>query len=175
MNLPTKQFVTVGVAAASLFALPVGAERYVDFAQVVGATPVYQRVNQPRQECWNETVTTNDVRGSPDVPVGAIVGGIAGGVLGHQIGSGRGRDVATVAGAVGGAVVGNQIDQNNRTTTVTPTTRDVQRCRTVDNFTEVIQGYDVRYVYGGREFVTRMPYDPGDRLRVRVNIAVDDR
>jgi uncharacterized protein YcfJ len=167
----------VAVAGAfTLGAAPAFAERYIDWAPVLSSTPVFQRVSQPRQECWNETVTTNEVRRSADVPVGAIVGGIAGGVLGHQIGSGRGNDVATVAGAIAGTVVGNNLDQNNRssTTTVTPTTRDVQRCRTVPGYADVIQGFDVRYQYNGREYVTRLPYDPGERVRLRVNVAIDN-
>jgi uncharacterized protein YcfJ len=162
------------VGAFALGATPAFAERYIDWAPVLSSTPVYQRVSQPRQECWTEQVATNEVRRSPDVPVGAIVGGIAGGVLGHQIGSGRGNDVATVAGAIAGTVVGNSIDQNNRAnTTVVPTTRDVQRCRTVQGYADVIQGFDVRYQFNGREYVTRLPYDPGERVRLRVSVAVD--
>jgi len=168
--------IAAAAGTLALVAIPAFAERYVDWAPVLSSTPVFQRVSQPRQECWNETVTTNEVRRSADVPLGAIVGGIAGGVLGHQIGSGRGNDVATVAGAIAGTVVGNNLDQNNRnsTTTVTPTTRDVQRCRTVQGFADVIQGFDVRYQYNGREYVTRLPYDPGERVRLSVNVAVDD-
>jgi len=158
---------------AAFAAAPAFAERYVDWAPVLSSTPVYQRVSQPRQECWTETVAVNEVRRTPDSPVGAIVGGIAGGVLGHQIGSGRGNDVATVAGAIAGTVVGNSLDPNKGTTTVTPATRDVQRCRTVPGYADVIQGFDVRYQYGGREFVTRLPYDPGERIRLHVNVAID--
>jgi uncharacterized protein YcfJ len=166
--------IAAAAGTLALVAIPAFAERYVDWAPVLSSTPVFQRVSQPRQECWNETVTTNEVRRSADVPVGAIVGGIAGGVLGHQIGSGRGNDVATVAGAIAGTVVGNNLDPNNRaSTTVTPTTRDVQRCRTVQGYADVIQGFDVRYQYNGREYTTRLPYDPGERVRLRVSVAID--
>jgi uncharacterized protein YcfJ len=179
MRNNSKQISLASVAAAAgafaIGAAPAYAERYVDWAPVVSSTPVYQRVNQPKQECWTEQVTTNEVRRSADIPVGAIVGGIVGGVLGHQIGSGRGNDVATVAGAIGGTVVGNNLDQNNRTstTTATPTTQNVQRCRTVPGYADVIQGFDVHYQYNGHEYVTRLPYDPGERVRLRVNVAVD--
>ena len=53
---------------------------------------------------------------------------------------------------------------------VVPVTRDVQRCRTVDQVTEVVQGYDVRYRYNGREYVTRTTTDPGTRIRVDVSV-----
>jgi uncharacterized protein YcfJ len=51
-----------------------------------------------------------------------------------------------------------------------PTTRDVQRCRQVEEVREIISSWDVRYTYGGREFTTRLPFDPGRRLTVAVNV-----
>ena len=35
---------------------------------------------------------------------------------------------------------------------------------------ERIVGYDVRYQYNGREFRTRMPYDPGQEMPVNVEV-----
>ena len=29
------------------------------------------------------------------------------------------------------------------------------------------------YQFNGREYVTRLPYDPGERVRLRVNVAID--
>jgi uncharacterized protein YcfJ len=149
----------------------VAAEDFTDWAQVVASTPVIERVSAPRQECRREVVTTNEVRSEGSSPVGAIVGGIAGGVLGHQIGSGRGRDVATAAGAVAGAAIGNNLDNQNRVTTTTPVAREVQRCRTVDAYNEVIRGYDVTYRYAGRDVTVRLPYDPGRQVRVAVGVV----
>ena len=48
--------------------------------------------------------------------------------------------------------------------------RDVQRCDTIADATERIVGYDVRYEYNGREFRTRMPYDPGEKMPVNVEV-----
>jgi len=47
-----------------------------------------------------------------------------------------------------------------------------QRCRTVDDvrYDERVEGYDVTYRYNGRTYTTRMPYDPGNRLPVRVDV-----
>ena len=56
------------------------------------------------------------------------------------------------------------------TNVVVPVSRDVQRCRTVDQTTDVIQGYDVRYRYQGREYMTRTATDPGSRIRVDVSV-----
>lgn len=146
---------------------------FTDTAPVVSTSPILERIHRPRQECYTESVTTNEVRREGNSPVGAILGGIAGGVLGHQIGGGRGRDVATAAGAVTGAVVGNNIDNADRGTYVSPTTRDVQRCRTVDSVTEVIRGYNVTYRYNGRDVAVRLPYDPGRNVRVGVSVLPD--
>ena len=44
-----------------------------------------------------------------------------------------------------------------------PREREVQRCGTVDTTRMQLQGYEVRYVYDGREYTTRLPYDPGTR------------
>jgi uncharacterized protein YcfJ len=53
---------------------------------------------------------------------------------------------------------------------VVPREREVQRCRTVDNTRMQLQGYEVHYVSDGREYVTRLSYDPGSRIRVNVDI-----
>ena len=56
------------------------------------------------------------------------------------------------------------------TNVVVPVSRDVQRCRTIDQTTDVVQGYEVRYRYQGREYVTRTASDPGSRIRVDVSV-----
>jgi len=56
------------------------------------------------------------------------------------------------------------------TNVVVPVSRDVQRCRTIDQTADVVQGYEVRYRYQGREFVTRTATDPGSRIRVDVSV-----
>ena len=56
------------------------------------------------------------------------------------------------------------------TSVVVPVTRDVQRCETITEATDVVQGYEVRYQYQGREYVTRTAADPGSRIRVDVSV-----
>jgi uncharacterized protein YcfJ len=36
---------------------------------------------------------------------------------------------------------------------------------------ERIDGYHVTYRYKGEIFTTRLPYDPGDRLKVQVSVT----
>ncbi|MGH8455979.1 MAG: glycine zipper 2TM domain-containing protein [Stenotrophobium sp.] len=139
------------------------------YAQVVSSTPIYRQVqvSQPQQECRNERVA---YREPPHPNVAAtILGGIIGGVAGHQIGGGRGRDVATALGAVIGANIGAQQggyygggEQVSYQT----------RCDTVYNtyYDQRLDGYNVTYRYNGRLYNTRMPYDPGRRVQVQVNV-----
>ena len=56
-----------------------------------------------------------------------------------------------------------------------PHEREVQRCGTVDTTRMQLQGYEVRYLYDGREYTTRLPYDPGTRLRVNVDVQPENR
>ena len=37
-----------------------------------------------------------------------------------------------------------------------------------------VASYDVEYVHQGQTFMSRLPYDPGDRLRVRVSVQPVD-
>jgi uncharacterized protein YcfJ len=175
------RFVPFGIAALATLAAPAAlATDFTDVAPVVASTPVYEQVNTPRQECWNETVTYQDARPSGGSPVGAILGGIAGGVLGHQIGSGRGNAVATGVGAVAGAIVGDKVDPNGGVITgganaAPPGQQLVQRCRSVDDWHEVVRGYNVTYRYNGRDATVRLPYDPGPNVRVAVSVVPENR
>jgi hypothetical protein len=38
-----------------------------------------------------------------------------------------------------------------------------------------IVGYRVSYIYGGEKLVRRLPYDPGDRVRVWVRLSARAR
>ncbi len=120
---------------------------------------------------------------------GAVLGAIIGGVVGHQFGnSSGGRDRGTVAGAVVGGLIGNGIESSNSASATSPTyaqgvqpaynsapvqtgTRSVERCRTVNDSREQISGYNVTYRYGNQQYSTRLPYDPGQTMRVRVQVT----
>jgi uncharacterized protein YcfJ len=169
------------LAAGGAFA----AESFTDNARVLAVTPIHERIPVTREECWNEnqrvyedrTITRSDTGAA--IGPGTVLGAVIGGVVGHQFGnSSGGRDRGTAAGAIVGGLIGNQVDKENRgppaTTTEVervPTDRTVQRCRTVQEVRDAVLGFDVRYRYGGREFVTRLDRDPGPNLRVAVNVA----
>lgn len=155
---------------------------FVDTAKVISSTPIYERVSEPRQECWNETVSSGGAV-TKSAPVeersigGALVGGVVGGVVGSQIGQGTGNTVATAAGAIAGAIIGDRVANPSQGTTQTatpaPQTREERHCRQVDNVREVIRGYNVTYRYNGQEVTTRLPYQPGSTVRVGVSVLSD--
>jgi uncharacterized protein YcfJ len=148
------------IGALALATMPVAAETFPANARVLSAVPVREAVSTaPRQDCWTEYS-----QGGGNRAVGAVIGGIAGGLIGHQIGSGSGNTAATIAGTLGGAAVGNEVARRNSDP------RAVERCRTVADDEDRVVAYDVVYRYQGREFSTRLPYDPGPDLRVSVTV-----
>jgi uncharacterized protein YcfJ len=153
-----------------------------DYARVVDVEPLTRRirVSEPRRECWNETrVDNGPYYNGPDRNrgVSTVVGAVIGGVLGSQVGHGRGRDAATVAGAVIGGAIGRDQAQKRAAQRGYggPPVREytVERCevRHVDSWEERTDGYRVTYMYNGRKGVTELPYRPGDRIRVRVDVT----
>jgi uncharacterized protein YcfJ len=143
-------------AAAQMMA---NAETYTTDARVVSVVPIRETATVPRQECWTES------QSGGNRAAGAVIGGIAGGLIGHQFGSGSGNTAATIAGTIGGAAVGNEIARRQGDDRV------VERCREVADYSERTLGYDVTYRFQGREFVTRLPYDPGPNMPVHVTVA----
>ena len=180
---------TLTIAVASLFtaAAPAFAQyysgdnyrdnRYRDrdrdnFARVIESRPLYENMVAARDECWNpraghfeEVRPENKTR----IGKGAAIGALAGGVLGHQVDSGGG----TAAGAILGGILGHQLERRNDRNPQDDL--DYSRCRTVGDSgaTGNIVGYDVRYEYNGREYVTRMDRDPGRRLRLGDEVNYD--
>lgn len=150
-----------------------GASEY-DYAQVVDVQPIRRqvRVNEPVRECWDETRYDSDGPFSSSHVGGTLLGGLIGGVLGNQVGSGRGRTVARVGGAIVGGAIGHNVSRNRQGSDYR-VQRPVERCevRYRDSWDERIDGYDVTYLYGGRQYTTRMPYDPGERIRIRVDVT----
>jgi uncharacterized protein YcfJ len=140
-------------------------------AKVLASAPVYETINEPRRECWTETVgyETRSTRESGNAG-GAILGAIAGGLIGSTVGKGDGRVAAAAVGAATGAVVGDRMSDGSVRHASYP--RQVERCETRDNYREVVAGYDVRYRFQGREYTTRLPYDPGKWVTLNVSFSV---
>lgn len=158
------------VTAALLAAAPViGSDTRFGYADVLRVDPLYEtiRYTEPREDCYDQEVVRRQSGAG-----GTVLGAIIGAAVGNQIGKGDGRRAATAAGAIVGGAIGNNAQRNS--------SRDYasteRRCRILEVEREErrVSGYDVEYRYRGENYVTRMDYDPGDKLRVRVTVAPAD-
>jgi uncharacterized protein YcfJ len=140
------------------------------WADVLRVDPVYDRVatSAPHEECDDVPVDRRVDNGNNNA-AGTVIGAIVGGVLGHTVGKGDGRKAATVAGAVVGGAVGHGVaSQDDRYASATE-----RNCVMVQDAADErrIVAYDVQYRYRGDVYMSRLDYDPGERMRVRVSIA----
>ena len=140
----------------------------VAWADVLRVDPIYNRVrtSNPREVCDEVPVERRTDNGNR--AAGTVIGAIVGGVLGSTVGKGDGRRAATVAGAVGGGAVGNNAARGDDRYY-----EGVERhCRVVDDGADEnrVVAYDVQYRYRGDVYMSRLNYDPGERLRVRVSV-----
>jgi uncharacterized protein YcfJ len=152
-----------------------------DFARVVDVDPIVRHVHVtvPRRECWTETHYETVQYGGPHRSSAGsmILGGLIGAAVGNQIGSGDGRRAATVAGALIGTAIGHDVAERRAAQTGGPVYTETRpyeskHCEVRYEHTEEerIEGYRVTYEYHGRRHTTELPYDPGDRIRVRVDV-----
>jgi uncharacterized protein YcfJ len=140
-------------------------------ARVLSSVPIYETISEPRRECWTETVGY-ETRGYRDGSGtgSAIIGAIAGGLLGSTVGKGDGKVAAAAVGAATGAVVGDRWNRSGTRYESVP--QEVERCRVHNDYREIVTGYDVRYRFQGREYTTRLPYEPGKWLTLDVDFSV---
>jgi uncharacterized protein YcfJ len=155
-----------------------------DYARVTHVEPRMRQVSVsvPRRECYEDSgydpgyhPAYNQGRERPAAG-GMILGGLIGAVIGHQIGHGRERGVGTVAGAVIGSAIGHDAATQRRDDGPYGYSQSRgepgQRCETrySEQVEQRIDGYRVSYRYNERDYQTVLPYDPGERLRVRVTV-----
>lgn len=134
-------------------------------AEVVAVKEVMETVTTPREKC-------EDVQVQRQAPVkdkhriaGTVVGGLAGGLLGSAVGGGNGKKLATVAGVAAGGYAGNEVQRNMQQKDVVTATE--HRCRTVNEKSHKLVGYNVTYRLNGKEGVLRTASRPGPTLAVR--------
>jgi uncharacterized protein YcfJ len=160
------------ISALGLAALPLAqAGDFEDFGRVVRVQPRTEQVRVPRQECRTEYVQAQvqPQRGAG----GTVIGGIAGALLGSQVGGGNGKVAATAAGAIAGALVGDHVENDGRDNGPQVQEQAVRQCRNVDAVETRNAGYEVTYEYRGHSYTEVMNRDPGDRVRLHVQIVAD--
>jgi uncharacterized protein YcfJ len=135
-----------------------------EYADVLNVEAINQQVKTPRQECRDVQVTRQRPVQDQHQVVGSVLGAVAGGLLGHQVGGGHGKSIATVAGAVGGGYAGNKVQEHMQSGDTYTTTQ--QRCSTVNDVSNKVVGYNVKYQLKGQVGQVRMERDPGSKIPV---------
>jgi hypothetical protein len=102
----------------------------------------------------------------------SLLGSVIGAVIGSQVGGGSARYATAAIGSTVGAVAGRQVYENAQRerdghVTVCGPYPDRPYAGRAANL------YDVTYEYAGRTYTTRTNYDPGNRIRVRVEVHAE--
>jgi hypothetical protein len=133
---------------------------------------------------YNNNGYNNGYRGGTTTGsnVATVIGGLLGAAVGSQVGGGSARYATAAIGSMVGGMAGRQVYENNRRNSY-PRTGTVQVCDPVPVSNNGynngngyyasnggVSAYDVTYEYGGRNYTTRTSYNPGNRIRVRVDV-----
>lgn len=110
-----------------------------------------------------------------------VIGGVLGAAIGSQVGGGSARYATSAIGSMVGGIAGQQVYENSvrQRQQRRPQMGTVQICDPVPagaggyygTSGSGVSAYDVTYEYAGRTYTSRMNHHPGDRVRVRVDIA----
>ncbi len=150
---------------SSPYAMPVEENVSYGYAQVLRADEVAETVvtRTPEERCDEA-----EYRPAGRTTGGTVIGALVGAAVGNQVGKGNGRKAATVVGAVAGGAIGHSVAANRADA-------EARGCRIVEVERQQRQvvGYDVEYMYKGEKYMSRLPYDPGNRLRIRVSVTPD--
>ncbi|KEZ68854.1 hypothetical protein C5I_0129935, partial [Pseudomonas syringae pv. syringae FF5] len=129
--------------------------------------PINQQIKTPREVCKDVTVTRQAPVKDQHQIVGSVIGAVAGGLLGNQVGGGNGKKIATVAGALGGGYAGNKVQEGMQERDTYTTTQN--RCTTVNDVSDKVVGYNVKYKLNEKVGQVRMERDPGSQIPVDKN------
>lgn len=110
----------------------------------------------------------------------SVLGSVIGAVIGSQVGGGSARYATAAIGSTVGAVAGRQVYENaqrerdGRVTVCGPYPDGPYAQSSGRPYAGPSSNlYDVTYEYGGRTYMTRTNYHPGDRIRVRVEVRAE--
>ncbi len=163
------------IAATCIGTVQAGQNETIDFANVINAEPIYANVARvtPERQCWIEQVRYEIPQRHHRSKTPNIVGALIGAAIGHNVAKSKsGQRAGRVAGAILGTSIASDIAQENANRSVAVEYRDEERCeiREHTRYEQVIVGYDVTYQYHGNTYRARLNDDPGERLRVAINV-----
>ena len=164
----------LGVTLVFAFYSNVLAYTSFEDVEVLSTEPIFEAVSQriPTEECRVEYVPAKQPRFDSRSNTPGIIGALVGGAVGNAVGSEKSnKRVGAVAGAILGASIAKDVNRKRQEGQYDGAEREV--CRTVyrTERAQQIIGYDVSYSYNGSVYTSRMDYDPGSTLRLRVNIS----
>lgn len=141
--------VCLPVAAQQVAVVPVENVR-IDYAQVLSVEPVYQTLRATRSEPQCDPPAAGEADDAPKA---------------------EGR-IARLVDSVKGVFSSDEKNAKPEEAPAKPPTSG-QNCRMVTVEREFRRpiAYDVDYVYKGTKYRSRLPEDPGNRLRIRVSVT----
>lgn len=107
--------------------------------------------------------------------VATMIGGVLGAAIGSKVGGGSARYATSALGSLVGSVAGRQIYESSQQRQGTvracdPVTMGRGDSAYYDGDVPAVSAYDVTYEYAGRTYATRTNYNPGNQIRVRVDV-----
>jgi uncharacterized protein YcfJ len=139
------------------------------YGRVVSVEPIYRTVSVPVR--GDSCVNYDRSRPNYTSHTATVLGAVIGGALGHRIGDSHGDpEVAAIAGGLLGASMGRDLDRRaryNRNVSVEGPCRVKQRYETRRELVE----YKVSYRYNGEVHRARMDYDPGEWVKLDVDVS----
>lgn len=178
--------------AATPYDASQGDSGYYDYGQVIRVAPVM--LPRGLASAANSRCTTrddgylDDGRRDPDGyyrtgpsqgsnagrAVSSIIGSVVGALVGSQVGGGSVRYATSAIGGSVGALAGQHVydeaqrERERASVTVCPPMSVGPRDAAFDE-----PWFDVTYLYGGRTYTTRTRYNPGERIRIRVDVRAE--
>ncbi len=146
-----------------------------EYARVVDVRPILRqvRISNPVRECWDEPVYRTELQPHKSAG-GMLAGGLIGGIIGKQIGKGGGNKVATAFGTLIGAKIGHDAVNgriDHAQSRQVAGYDEVCKIRHQVSYEEVVDSYEVTYKYRGNRYHVEMPYDPGKRIKMRIQFT----
>ncbi len=146
----------------------------LDTAQVVTVKPIYQTVNvgHRRGQCWNKRARKPHPEPMDHANTGIVTGRIISDAVGHQFAHNGCEKAAIIASFRPAASMDHDQKHSDHPGTHCPGYRFEKHgkiphdCQSHD----AIVGYRVKYRYRGWIYRTRMRNNPGDTIRVRVDL-----
>ena len=146
-----------------------GARHEASYGRVINVEPVYRYVREPVRD--HRCARYDHAAPNYNSYTGTVFGAVVGGALGHRIGDAHGDpDAAAIAGGLLGAAIGRDIDQRARYyrgVRVEGPCRVTHREQTRRELVE----YQVTYRYNGEVHRATMDHDPGEWVKLDVDIS----